>query len=154
MKNLILAFCVLASGLFVLACSDTGDGGGSGGGGSNSGGGGNNSGGAGNTGGAGGAATCQSRLMAAGDLVDAAIMQNLSCMADADCVLTWPETKCAGACPIVVNMQGVSAVEMAIADANAMYCNTYQQDGCPYATPSCALIMPVCQNNKCDFIFQ
>lgn len=139
--------------LFALAaataCSSNTDGGGSGG----SGGGGNNTGGNANTGGAGGsAATCESRVMAANDLVNAAIAANQSCTADSDCTLIFHETKCSGSCQVSVNMAGVSAVQMAVDNANAMYCDTFQQDGCPYATPSCALITAVCLNNKCDFI--
>lgn len=150
MKRIVYAVFALLGG-WAIACSGEVDGGGSGGG---AGSGGNNMGGGSNSGGAGGAPSCQSRVMAAGDLVNTAVMQNLSCMMDSDCTLVWPETKCAGACPIVVNNQGVSAVQMAIAQANATYCDTYQQDGCPYATPSCALITPVCKNNLCDFQIQ
>ena len=93
--------------------------------------------------------TCQERAEAATDYVYSAVEENLACTTDSDCTTVVPSTDCMGACPVPVSVDGLDAVLEAIDYANATWCDTYAEDGCPYATPDCLWFVPVCENGIC-----
>lgn len=93
--------------------------------------------------------SCDERLNRANDMIEAQRQQHLSCVENLDCTDVNPSTGCMGACPQPVNTTGKSAVESSIALADQTYCQNYQQDGCPYATPKCVQNAPFCDQNKC-----
>lgn len=92
---------------------------------------------------------CTTRRNTANNAVDTAIKANLACSSDADCTLVFKGTQCAGACQAAVNKTGEAAVKAVIADVNATICNNYRQDGCPYASPSCAPVTAKCVQQQC-----
>jgi hypothetical protein len=145
-----VAFIAMLLLPLAAACSD-GDGGGSGGAAASTGSVSATSGGMGGGGGA--AATCQERKKAADDEVKAVREANLSCGLDSECSSVFTSTECGGACPEPVNVEGVDAVEAAIADVNETHCANYKADGCPYAEPSCQQSMPACMAGVCILVF-
>jgi len=94
--------------------------------------------------------TCDERLEGAtkewSDVRDA----NLTCTADADCALVFTATACRGACQVAVSASGAAALEAAVKSADGEYCSSFQADGCPFATPKCALGEAWCNAGSCD----
>jgi hypothetical protein len=96
-----------------------------------------------------GGLSCEERAMAARQAVVAVAQAHASCATDADCTSVDISTDCGGDCPYPVNWGGGAAVQAAVADVNAGVCKGYQDDGCPYASPSCAYppADPVCDGS-------
>ncbi len=97
--------------------------------------------------------SCEERVAAANDYVSSVVAENLDCRTDSDCTTVGIGTDCMGMCPVPVSVDGVDEVLAAVAYANATWCENYIEDGCPYATPSCAAFDPVCENGQCVAAF-
>ena len=79
--------------------------------------------------------TCEERVNESNAYINAALEENLNCTVDTDCTTITPNTDCRGTCPVPVAVEGVEEVEAAIDYANQTSCDTYIEDGCPYAIP-------------------
>ena len=93
--------------------------------------------------------TCEERVEASNDYIWSVIDENLSCEMSSDCTTVNPGTGCMGACPVPINLEGVDAVLEAVQYANAIWCEDFMSDGCPYATPSCLAFEPICEAGIC-----
>ena len=98
--------------------------------------------------------SCSERAHDADNDIAEVVQQHQSCAQDGDCVLVSITTDCRGNCQAVVAATGADAVRAAIEQSNADHCEDYAADGCPYATPGCAAVRPVCVQGACDTEFQ
>ena len=96
--------------------------------------------------------SCDERLEKSSDEISSVLNESLSCQNSEDCTTVDIGTGCQGACPVAVARSGAQTVEETIENANNKYCQNYQEDGCSYVTPRCALWVPVCDNEKCDLV--
>lgn len=95
-------------------------------------------------------ATCDARLADAAAHWSSVREANLACAVDAECALAFTGTQCRGACQVSVNAAGAPLLEGAVKEADAQFCSSYQSDGCPFATPKCALGEAFCNAGACD----
>lgn len=93
--------------------------------------------------------TCGERVQKSNAEIKAVADENVACEKDEECTTIGFGTDCVGGCPMAVAKSGVSAVQAAIDEANGKYCQSYQEDGCPYMTPGCLAPEPACRNKQC-----
>ena len=82
-------------------------------------------------------------------MIDRLVARGARCREHDDCVQVQTTTRCRGTCGEVVNRRAARKIERAIARLDRKVCDTYQEDGCPFATPSCAPVVPACVENRC-----
>jgi len=99
----------------------------------------------------GNAATCDARRDSARADIGAVIDAHLACEKDGDCQSIAFSSNCFDSCTRAINAAGVSAVEAAVAKANAGACANYQSDGCSVSIPPCVPpTLPQCVAGKCS----
>jgi hypothetical protein len=76
------------------------------------------------------------------------------CEQDHDCDLLSDRLDCWGSCPRSINLSNETAYEEAIAELNAIYCQTGYAKVCGYLTPDCMMQSAVCRDGKCGVSFE
>lgn len=92
---------------------------------------------------------CEERAAFAIETVEAVRAQHLRCTDSSECRLFDPSTLCRGACPAPIHVSGLAAAERAIDQIDLGTCRDFAEDGCPFATPACLRIEPVCREGRC-----
>ena len=91
---------------------------------------------------AGNAGNCDARRDKASADIGAVIDAHLACEKDEDCQSIAFASHCFDSCTRAINASGMSAVEAAVAKANAGVCANYQGDGCSVSIPPCVPPLP------------
>ena len=92
-------------------------------------------------------ADCNKRLLQMTHIMSG--KYDTSCRTPSDCVLGWPSTDCARACPLAVSRAAASAYDAAAEEANRGPCKGFKEAGCVTAEPSCVVKDPVCEKGRC-----
>ena len=93
--------------------------------------------------------TCEERRESASRRVEMERVKHLECTQDGDCTIFDPSTQCGGQCPQPILMSGLELTRAVIEDVNETICKDYAAQGCPFATPGCALVVAVCDAGRC-----
>ena len=96
-----------------------------------------------------GGPSCRHRVLKSQKVIARLVERGARCREDADCVHVSTTTQCLGACGEVVNRRAARKIARAIERLDRKVCNGYREDGCPYATPGCLPVIPVCEENRC-----
>ncbi len=92
---------------------------------------------------------CEKRLRMSERRINRVIEKTRPCRADQECVRVETSTDCQGDCGAYVNAKYARRVQSFIDHVDERYCSTYQEDGCPYATPDCQLTVGACVRGLC-----
>lgn len=83
------------------------------------------------------------------ELIRKMVDRSRRCVRDEDCRRVDTNTECFGTCGAFVNKKRASLVGRAMRYIDHKVCSTYQDDGCPYATPGCLFQQPACVGGVC-----
>lgn len=81
--------------------------------------------------------TCEERSGYAEEYIDRVVASNQRCNWDDDCLTMTIITQCGNMCARAVNVEGVDAVDQAVAYVDDVWCGDGQALGCGYLTPTC-----------------
>lgn len=95
---------------------------------------------------------CAKRLRVSQRRIRRVIEKTRPCRADDECVAIDPSTECRGSCPAYVNGLYARRVQNFIDHVDERYCSGYQEDGCPYSTPSCQQTVGACVRGRCTAV--
>lgn len=92
---------------------------------------------------------CRERVEKISRVIEKLVHVSSYCRADSDCTHIETSTGCGGTCGAFVNKYRADRVEHAIGRLDRAICSSYQEDGCPFATPSCLPLAPACREHRC-----
>jgi len=92
---------------------------------------------------------CQERVNKVRRFIENLVSHTNKCEQASDCVQIGTSTQCQGTCGEFVNKEYARRVSARIDWVDEEVCSTYQQDGCPFATPACLAVRPACVHNRC-----
>ncbi len=95
---------------------------------------------------------CAQRLRMSQRRIHRVIEKTRPCRADNECAAIDPATGCQGACPAYVNRRYAERVQNFINHVDERYCTGYQEDGCPFSTPSCQQTVGACVRGQCTAV--
>ena len=94
-------------------------------------------------------AKCQKRLRTSDQRIDRIVEHSRACEGDQECVRVDTSTRCRGTCGVWVNARRTALVKNFTRHLDRRYCRTYQNDRCPFSTPSCVEEIGVCVAGVC-----
>ena len=93
--------------------------------------------------------SCRERVKKVTYAIAELVEKGSYCRMDRDCVQIATSTECVGTCGAFVNKKYARSIQRNIWRLNRKVCGSYQEDGCPFATPACLATEPACVKNRC-----
>ncbi len=94
-------------------------------------------------------AHCKQRVKRVTHRINQLVRRASRCHQSRECVRIDTTTECVGTCGAWVNQRYAEVVKRAIDQLDEKICSTYQEDGCPFATPACQLERGACVRGQC-----
>ncbi len=96
-----------------------------------------------------GGPSCQDRVDEVTRRIGHIVKRASECRHHGDCVQIQTSTHCLGTCGAWVNAQHEHRVERIIDRIDRRTCRSFQDDGCPFATPACMFERGACVDGRC-----
>ncbi len=92
---------------------------------------------------------CEQRARRVAKTIDRWVRRASECEVASDCTQIGTSTGCGGTCGAYVNEKFFDPLSKKIRWLDERVCSTYQEDGCPFATPACLPTRAACIENRC-----
>ncbi|MFQ5514050.1 MAG: hypothetical protein ACE5FG_06380 [Myxococcota bacterium] len=92
---------------------------------------------------------CEERLRESSERIRLVVRLTNRCHDSRECVRINTSTRCRGTCGAWVNRRHADRARAKIRAIDELICASYQEDGCPFATPACLHERGVCVRGHC-----
>lgn len=93
--------------------------------------------------------SCQERVDEVTRRIGHIVKRASECRHHRECVQIQTSTRCMGTCGAWVNAHHEHRVERIISRIDRRICRSFQEDGCPFATPGCLFERGACVDGRC-----